>query len=204
MEAELTGWISAFSYPAVVLLLLACGLGAPLSEDVILVTGGLLTGQGHARLPLMILAGWLGVVGGDLLLFRIGLAMGQRMKSSPRLAHLLTSQRAQRIQVRLRQHGWLTVFAARFVPGTRVPTYLLAGAGGVRPLHFLLADGTAALISVPVLVYLGHRFGRGILVDVERAGRWALLALALVGLVFLVRWTLRRPLRRRERQQERA
>ena len=187
-----------------VLLLLGCGVGAPLSEDVILVTGGLLTGQGHAQLPWMIVAGWLGVVGGDLLLFRIGFAMGHRMKASPRLALLLASPRAQRIQVRLRRHGWLTVFAARFVPGTRVPTFLLAGASGVRPRHFLLADGSAALITVPILVYLGHRFGRGILVNVERAGRWALLAVAAVGLVLLVRWMLRRPMRRRDRQQERA
>jgi membrane protein DedA with SNARE-associated domain len=120
------------------------------------------------------------------------------------MAHLLASQHAQRIQVRLRQHGWLTVFAARFVPGTRVPTYLLAGAGGVRPLHFLMADGAAALISVPLIVYLGYRFGRGILVDVERIGRWALLAVAIVGLFLLVRWALRRASQGAESRKRRA
>lgn len=191
MEAQVVGWISTFSYPAVLLLLLACGIGAPLSEDLILVTAGVLVSQGGGELRLMIPIAWLGVVIGDLMLHRLGRMLGPRLRLHPRLGPLLQGDRPRAIEARIAQRGWVSVLAARFVPGMRLPTFLLAGAGGVPVRQFLLADGLGAAITAPLLVILGHRFGRQVLRDLEIGSRWVLSIVLSAALVLAVVWGLR-------------
>jgi membrane protein DedA with SNARE-associated domain len=192
MEAQAAAWIAAFSYPAVFLLLVACGLGAPLSEDLILVTGGLVAGHGHALLAGMMAAGWVGTVCGDFLLYRVGRTLGGRLLVHPRLQRLLPAPRVAWVRAHLARRGALTVFAVRFLPGFRVPTYLLAGAGGLPARRFLLADALGAAVSAPLLVFLGYRFGRDVLGQVQRGFRWVVLAAVLAATLLLLRQALRR------------
>lgn len=195
MELKILAWIGAFSYPAVFLLLLACGLGAPLSEDLILVTGGMVVSQSRANLGLMMAVAWLGVVGGDFLLYRVGHALGPRVYSRAPFNKVLTPERVARVQTAFARHGGKTVFIARFTPGFRAPTFLMAGVGGFPLRRFLLADGLAAMITAPLLTWLGHRFGRAVLSDLELASKWILVAAAVAGVVALVRWLMKRKVR---------
>jgi membrane-associated protein len=192
MEAQVAAWVGTFSYPAVVLLLLACGLGAPLSEDLILVTAGLVAAHGHALLGGMVVAGWLGTLFGDVALYRVGRALGGRLFTHPRLQRVLTPTRVAWVETHMSRRGALTVFAARFLPGLRVPTYLLAGAGRLPVRRFLLADGLGALVTAPLLVWLGFRFGRDVLGQVQRSFRWLLVAAVLATLVALTLKGVRR------------
>ena len=50
----------------------------------------------------------------------------------------------------------MVLFVGRFLPGLRAPLFASAGAMHVPYLKFALLDGTAALISAPVFVWLGH------------------------------------------------
>lgn len=191
MEEQLMAWMEAFSYPAVVGLLLACGVGAPLSEDLILVTAGFLVSQTGGHLLIMMAVGWVGVVCGDLMLFTIGRRLGPRLRRHRRLGPLLATPRAQRIASQLERRGWTTIFGARFLPGFRLPTFLLAGVGGVPLRHFVLADGVGAAITAPLMVFLGHRFGLKVLDDIALGGRW-IVAVVIVGILVLAAvWTYR-------------
>ena len=62
MLESLELFFSTYGYFAVVAVLLLCGLGLPIPEDISLVAGGILSGLGKADLHLMILAGLLGVL----------------------------------------------------------------------------------------------------------------------------------------------
>ena len=48
------------------------------------------------------------------------------------------------------------MFAGRFMPGFRSVVFFVAGRSGLPYRTFLLADGAAGLISIPVLVVLGY------------------------------------------------
>lgn len=195
MELKILGWIGAFSYPAVFLLLLACGLGAPISEDLILVTGGIVSSQARANVWLMIGVAYAGVLGGDLLLYRVGRALGPRVFSRPVFQKVLTPKRVERVQAAFASRGGMTIFIARFVPGLRAPTFLMAGVGGVSIKTFILADGLAALISAPLVTLLGYHFGQTVLDDLEAASKWILVAAALAGAAVCARWLMRRKVR---------
>lgn len=172
---QVAAWMAVFSYPLVFLLLVACGLGAPLSEDLILITAGLVVSQGHGDLPLMVLTGFAGTVTGDLLLHRMGRRLGSMAWSNARLKRILSPGRVARLQEHFRRRGALTAFVARFLPGLRAPAFLVSGLADFPTRKFLIADALGALITAPLLTWLGFRFGTAVLGELRFAERWILL-----------------------------
>ncbi|HVE84878.1 MAG TPA: DedA family protein, partial [Myxococcales bacterium] len=84
--------LARWSYLGVYGLLSAAGVGAPVSEDLVLLGGGALIARSGGVLPLMMLAGWLGVLTGDGLLFRIGRHIGPRAARHRHLSKVLTPE----------------------------------------------------------------------------------------------------------------
>jgi membrane protein DedA with SNARE-associated domain len=193
VEAQVALWIAGFSYPAVFLLLVLCGVGAPLSEELVIITGGLVVAHSGASLSVMAVAAYLGIVAGDSALYRIGRSLGPKVFSHPKLSKMLTPARIGLLQGMFARRGAVAVFLARFLPGLRAPAFLLAGATGLPYRRFLLADAAAAWIPAMGMTWLGFRFGPQVLADVRGGLRWLLLAAVVVALgVFGVRWVRRR------------
>ena len=68
----------------------------------------------------------------------------------------MTPKRYAQVQEKFEKYGNWVLFIARFLPGLRTPIFISAGISGkVSYMRFLMMDGFAALISVPVWVYLG-------------------------------------------------
>lgn len=150
---------SGAAYAAVFGVLLICGLGVPIPEDITLLVAGVLTTTGHFSLPGALAAGFFGVLVGDAVLFFMGRRFGSRIFGLPGFRRFLTPERIAKAEDRVRRNGHFICFVARFLPGLRAPIFAIAGAMGVRPAVFILQDGFAALISVPVWIYLGHWVG---------------------------------------------
>ncbi len=150
-----------FAYGLVFLILLACGLGVPLPEDVSLILGGFLVHQGKADLTLMMLTGYVGIIVGDSIIFFAGRRLGSNVGRKPGgfFARVVTPEKRARVEALFQKHGEKIVFFARFLPGVRAVTYFTAGSVGLRYWKFALFDSIAALISAPVFIYLGNRFG---------------------------------------------
>ena len=193
IAAWVLGWVTSFSYLAVLLLLWACGLGLPLSEDLIVLAGGTLVAKANLSLPLMMVTAYVGKLGGDLMIFRIGRKLGPKTFTHPRFRRILTPERVAWAQQHFVRHGILTVFMARFLPGLRAPSYLVAGACGFSSKKFLLADGIAAGLSAPLLTYLGYRFGMTVLERIHGTLRWVVLGVVAAAVVtWGIRWFVAR------------
>ena len=55
------------------------------------------------------------------------------------------------------RYGNRVLFVARFLPGLRAPIYMVAGiTHRISYVRFVLLDFAAAIISVPIWVYLGY------------------------------------------------
>jgi membrane protein DedA with SNARE-associated domain len=146
-----------YGYLAVFFVLLLCGFGLPLPEDITLVAGGVIAGLGYANEHAMVLAGLAGVLLGDGATFTFGRLYGERLLRRPLFRRVLTPARINSAQTQFTRHGRWVMFVARFLPGLRTPVYFTAGMSRcVSYPRWLLMDGTAALLSVPVWVYLGY------------------------------------------------
>ena len=189
-------------------VLLLCGFGLPMPEDVVLVTGGVLAWlaspldgmslRGMVADPglrAMVLVGLLGILAGDSVIYWMGRRLGVRVAEFRLLRRLVPPDKLEEVEKRLRRRGNVVVVLARYLPGLRAPTYFTVGHSRLPYWEFLLFDGLAALISAPLWVCLGFWFGN----DIERAAREAtrfghliLLAVAVVLAALAFRWLQRR------------
>lgn len=153
----LESFFAEYGYIAVFGVLVACGFGVPIPEDITLVAGGIMAGLGHANVHWMVLVGLAGVLVGDGLMFTAGKVFGTRILRFRLIARIMTPERYLQVQEKFEKYGNWVLFAARFLPGLRTPIFISAGISGkVSYTRFLLMDGFAALISVPIWVYLGE------------------------------------------------
>lgn len=181
-------------YAVVLGLLLLCGLGVPVPEDIILVSGGYIASvAGHSRWP-MALTGLVGIIGGDSIIFFIGRRFGIAMAEKTFLRRYLTPDRLASVDALFRRHGHKIICVARFMPGVRAVTFFSSGAIGVPWWKFALFDGLAALISAPLWVVLGYNYGRTVVAQAKQWQGYILGTLAVVAVVYLLvaRWRSRR------------
>jgi membrane protein DedA with SNARE-associated domain len=198
----LVGYVFVFG------VLLLCGFGFPMPEDVILVTGGVLAWLASPLeaptlgemlrdegLLTMVAVGLGGILAGDSVIYWAGRKLGRRVAEFRLLRHMVTPEKLEKVETQLRRRGNVVVMIARFLPGLRAPTYFTVGHSRFAYWKFLCYDGLAALVSAPLWVCLGFWFGD----DIERAAREAgrfsswLLAGVLLLVAFLAgRWWWRR------------
>ena len=155
----LISFFTDYGYVAVFGILILCGFGLPVPEDITLVSGGVIAGLDLANPHTMVIVGLAGVLIGDSTMFIAGRVFGYRIQRIRTFRKILSPRRFSHIQRKFKQYGLSLLFIARFLPGLRSPIFLVAGMSRRIPyLTFLLIDGFAALISVPVWVYLGYFF----------------------------------------------
>jgi membrane protein DedA with SNARE-associated domain len=193
-----------FGYVFVFSILLLCGFGLPMPEDIILVTGGVLAWLASdlekatlsslindRGLVTMVGVGLAGILAGDTCIFLAGRRFGHRVADFPPLRRVITPAKLELVEKKVRTRGNIVVMFARFLPGLRAPTFFTVGHARMPLWEFLFFDGVAALVSAPLWVCLGFWFGS----DLEEAARVAsrfshyiLLAVAVVLLAFAARW----------------
>ena len=153
----LNGYSAHVMYVLLFVLLLLCGLGFPMAEELVLLAGGVLVASGVLHPLLMLLVNFLGVVIGDVFLFGMGHGVRSRLSRSPRFTAWFT-EKLERGRPFFARHGNTTVFLARFIPGLRAPAFLIAGTMQMPLWRFVLIDTLASLIFVPALAAVGYLF----------------------------------------------
>src|SRR5205085_1470143 len=153
----------------VLFILVCCGLGVPLPEDVPLIMGGYIVATRHLSLALMITTGLAGILIGDSIIFRAGQTYGEKFLET-RIGKHIPGEKVQRTIHLFEKHGPKFIMVARFIPGVRAVTYFVAGTTGVPYWKFILYDGLAACVSAPAWVYLGFWAGKNHML--KKAWRW--------------------------------
>ena len=185
----LLDFFTDYSYFAVFSVLLVCGLGVPIPEDVTLVAGGIISGLGYADVYGMLFVCMAGVLSGDCIMFIVGRLFGRQVLNFRLIALVFNRERFTLVQEKFEKYGNWVLFVARFLPGLRSLIFITAGmTRRIAYKHFLLMDGVAALISVPAWVWLGY-YGAGNrewLMAMVRHGQWGLLSVAVALLLGVV------------------
>ena len=182
-------WLQHASYLGIVLALLAAGFGLPIPEDIPLLTAGFLCHTGRARLVVMLPLTLIGVLGCDFFLFAVGRRFGDHVLEHRWIRRFFARVDLGRVKDRFHRHGAKIVVAGRFMPGARAMIFASAGVVGLSWWKFVLADGLAALVSVPVLVLLGWYFGEKsetLLADVRHAEHYVIAGVIVIALVVVL------------------
>jgi membrane protein DedA with SNARE-associated domain len=173
-------------------VLLLCGLGLPIPEDVSLISAGYLAHRGIVNVHTVFLVCFASVLGGDCIAFMLGRLFGSRLLDSHLAQRFFRPRKQIRVRAYFRKFGSKVIFIARFLPGLRFSVFLSAGTLRVRPSVFLTYDSLAAL------VYLAWVFGEHIdhVVSWARRSEYGILVVVLLAAV----WFAVKVMRKRRRK----
>ena len=137
--------------------LIALLLGTFVSEDLTCLTAGTLVSRGQLTLLAAVSACALGIFFGDMGLWLTGRFLGARVLSWPRVSSALPSTSVERFAIWFEGHTASAILGSRFVPGTRLPLYLAAGASRSSFSRFAAWTFVGGVLSTNALV-LGAAF----------------------------------------------
>jgi membrane protein DedA with SNARE-associated domain len=180
--------LGAYAWLAGILLL--CGLGLPIPEDISLIAAGYFSWKGVLYIHTAFAICFAAVVIGDTAAFFMGHFFGRRILRSQLARQYFTPRRQLRVRAYFRKFGSKVVLVGRFTPGLRFTIFFTAGTLHTRSSTFFIYDFAAAAFSVPVLVYSAWFFGGQIdwLVSVARRTEHGILvAVVLAAAVVALR-----------------
>jgi membrane protein DedA with SNARE-associated domain len=189
--------IAQWGAPAICLVVTLGNIGLPIPEETILILAGYLAWQGQILLPLVLGVGIVSAIAGDNLGYWIGRKYGPG--AIERYGHwvLITPKRLEATRRFVTRHGAVGVFAARLLTGLRFLAGPLAGATGLQPPRFFVANLLGAVVYVPLAVGAGYAVGYGLGDSVERVRsavselRHIVLVGTILGSIALLgRWAL--------------
>lgn len=188
----LISFFSDYGYFAVLFVLIICGFGVPIPEDITLVSGGVISGLGYTNVHIMLVVSLFGVLLGDSTMYWLGRIYGTKILRFRPIRRFLTLDRLRMVRSKFEQYGNRVLFVARFLPGLRAPIYMVAGiTRRVSFIRFLLLDFFAAIISVPIWVYLGD-FGASNLdwlhEQIKKGQSIIYILIALLALYLVWKW----------------
>lgn len=180
----LIAYLDQFTYIGVAVSLFLAGLGFPLPEDIPLIFGGAMAGMGKINVWIHFAISMVFIIVGDTCLYFIGRKVGSASEGTGRIAKLLTPERRAKAEGFFTKYGSWAVFFGRFVAGLRAAVYLTAGTVKYPLGRFILLDFLAALLSVPIWIYLGYVFGENwevVLETFKKYQWWVIGGIVLIG-----------------------
>lgn len=200
MFEQIVNAMTEYPYLVVGVLLVVCGLGLPLPEEIVL----LATGYFCAKFPDRAEPAWMmlccgaAILVGDVIPFLAGRTFGTRLLRLRWLRYVVTRKRLMDFDRWFRRRGDLVIVIARFLAGIRVVAFFTAGTMKMPWRRFLLLDGMGIALLVPLLIWGGFRSAGVIdeLIDtvqsVERGILWAVIGGGALVVLWYWLWRRRR------------
>jgi membrane protein DedA with SNARE-associated domain len=163
MKEWIVNLIDAGGYWAIALLMFLENVFPPIPSELIMPLGGFTASQGKMTLPMVILAGTIGSVIGQLPLYYLGHFLGKQrlMRLADRYGKWLavSGEDIQKSSSWFGRHGSKAVLIGRLVPGVRSLISIPAGICGMNLPKFLMYSAIGMGLWAGVLGYLGHLLG---------------------------------------------
>src|SRR5213593_856521 len=162
-----------------------------ISEDAATISSALSIFGGRLSWPLGFVSCFAGIWLGDLGLFSLARCAGKNVLRSRWLARLADPATITRSEKTFAQNSAFTLIASRFIPGTRLPTYLAAGLFAMPARRFALITAIGALLWISVFFALTKLLGSHAVVwftfTQTKIAAFVFTALLLLSVAFMVR-----------------
>ncbi|MDR1618057.1 MAG: VTT domain-containing protein [Treponema sp.] len=188
----LSQYIEFFPLAALICLILA-GLNIPVSEDLIIIAGALVSQADRSLLIPSLLAIYTGVIVSDFMVYFIGALVRKGTIKGKFAFRILSLKLVGRIRYALDKYGILTFIVCRFIPfGVRNTLFMTSGLFGLPLRRFALYDLIAVAISTNTLFFLVYVFGEEMKKPIGAVGiiLFVLLVFGILALIIrlIVRW----------------
>ena len=158
---------------ALVVWMMLVAAATMVSEDLTCIAAGLLTAGGRVGFVPAVLACGFGIFIGDMLLYLAG-RLGRGWLDKAPLKWFVKTEDLERSRRWFERRGGRVILASRFLPGTRLPTYVTAGLLQMNPAWFAVQLFVPVALWTPILVGVARFFGEQVFEKFEVFQRYAL------------------------------
>lgn len=144
------------------LVILVCTFVA---EDPTCLASGLLVAQGLIEFIPATIACLVGIFIGDSVLYIIGRFLGRPVLRKAPFKWIISEQEVDRMSDWFDKNpkGFALIVSSRFIPGSRVPTFVAAGIMKLNMAKLILLFFIAAAVWTPPLILLAEKVGAGVI-----------------------------------------
>lgn len=169
----------------VIILLLA--VISLVSEDLACIGGGLLVASGVINFWIAVLGASIGIVSADILIYLLGRWIGKPILYKIPFRWIIKPDDVKKAEQMFEMYGVGIIFAARFLPGTRFPTYLVAGILRARFLFFTGYFLLSLVIWAPLIIVITVLIGHPMIEYVQAYQNFAwLFVIVILALIYLI------------------
>ena len=177
--------VGTLGYPGIFFLMLLESSFFPFPSEVVMIPAGYLAFQGSMNPYIAVAVGVAGSLAGALLNYMLALYLGRRIVL--RIGHyfFFGPKALEKVEAYFAEHGEISTFNGRLVPGVRQYISLPAGLARMHLGKFSLYTSLGAGIWVTILTVLGYLMG-----SQEELLRANLHRITIAAIVFVVVSTL--------------
>ncbi|AHH08213.1 DedA family protein [Borrelia anserina] len=170
-------------------LLILAGFNIPISEDAIVIMGGILSSRKNEYTILIFLGIFWGAYIGDIISFYIGrLLVNKLFKQKTK-----TNKLIDKINQYYKRYGSLTLLFGRFIPfGFRNAIFISAGMGKMNTSNFFTIDFFAAMISITTYFTLSFKIGESFKMIIPKIRFILLITLIIITTLILINYIIKR------------
>jgi membrane protein DedA with SNARE-associated domain len=192
-QMDLQSIIENYGYAAIL-------IGTFLEGETILVLAGLAAHQGYLVLTWVILAAFLGSLGGDQLFFYLGRRHSQAILSR----RPGWKQKAVKVNRMMNRLQTPLILCFRFLYGLRTVTPFAIGMSTVSAKKFILLNAAGALVWAAAVASGGYLFGHVLEVIIGKAKSYEIYIMGSVAMVGVLIWIFHFYRRRRRCDRSRS
>jgi len=178
--------IGNMGYVGIFLLMFLESTFFPFPSEIIMIPAGYLAYQGDMNIYLLIFIGILGSVGGALLNYYLAMHLGRKIILKYGKYFFIKEDTLNKLDIFFLNHGEISTFTGRLIPGIRQLISLPAGLSGMNIFKFSFYTALGAGIWVLVLVLIGYLVGSNEELISEYMKSATLIAFASVVLLIVV------------------
>jgi membrane protein DedA with SNARE-associated domain len=185
--------IGALDYIGILLLMTIESSFIPFPSEIILIPAGVLVQRGEMSFFLVLLAGILGSLLGAFINYFLALHLGRRAASSLINKYgkffLISKESLDKSDSFFKNHGEITTFIGRLIPGIRQLISIPAGFSKMDIFKFSLFTALGAGIWSTILIFLGILFGENqslIQQNLKIITLWVFLICAISVLIYIL------------------
>lgn len=131
----------------------------PIPSEVVMIPAGYLAHKGEMNIYIVILLGILGSLGGALFNYYFALKFGRKFLMKYGKYFLVSHESIEKTEKFFKNHGHISTFSGRLIPGLRHYISLPAGLARMNLFIFCLYTTLGATIWVIILTLLGYYIG---------------------------------------------
>jgi len=184
------------TYPGLFFTIIS-GLVLPVPEDIVLLWAGMRTAAGELDALPALVAACAGVLVRDIIAWGIGRVAGDWLLQRKVVENVLGRDKLDRARELFVERGSVAVILGRFLVGMRVTVFIVGGSMRVPFRTFVFWDAIGVIVSCPLLLWLGARFGQPMIDIAYRvlqgtSGTWLAFFAVVGGVVLWLRWRAKR------------